>query len=159
MNSRNPSSAASLQRFVAARYGLFIHYGLYSLLGRGEWVRNRELIPREDYAALAKQFTAARFNADELCELAVRGGMRYIVFTTMHHDGFRLYHTELSDFCTTKTAAGRDLVGEVVTAARKRGLMVGLYHSLNSWHDEPDAVQALETPRTGKDLSRACWPG
>ena len=104
------------------------------------------MIPREDYAALAKQFTAARFNADELCELAVRGGMRYIVFTTMHHDGFRLYHTELSDFCTTKTAAGRDLVGEVVTAARKRGLMVGLYHSLNSWHDEPDAVQALENP-------------
>ncbi len=133
--------------FVTARYGLFLHYGLYSLLGRGEWVRNRENLAREDYAALAKRFTAERFDAGRLCDLAVAGGMRYVVFTTMHHDGFRLYHSELSDFCSTKTAARRDLVAEVVAAAQERGLRVGLYHSLNNWHDQPDAVAALKSAR------------
>ncbi|MEE8455289.1 MAG: alpha-L-fucosidase, partial [Limibaculum sp.] len=79
-----------------------------------------------------------------MCDLAVRAGMRYIVFTTMHHDGFRLYETELSDFSTARTAADRDLVAELIEAARKRDLRVGLYHSLNNWHDKPDAVDALE---------------
>jgi len=130
--------------FTEARYGLFIHYGLYSLLGRGEWVWNREQIPAADYGALADRFTAENFNADAICDLAVRAGMRYVVLTTMHHEGFRLYDTALSDFSTVKTAAKRDLVAEIIAAARKRGLKVGLYHSLNNWYDQPDAVAALE---------------
>jgi len=142
--------AASLDWFVAARYGLFVHWGLYSLLGRGEWVRNREDIPRAEYAALARRFRGERFDADALCALARAAGQRYIVFTTMHHDGFRLYHTELSDFCSTKTGARRDFTAEVVAAARRHGLRVGLYHSLNSWHDTPDAVAALERPAARK---------
>lgn len=133
-----------LHWFVAARYGLFVHYGLYSLLGRGEWVRNREQIPRAEYSALAERFTAERFDAGVLCDFAQRCGMRYLVFTTMHHDGFCLYDSELTAFCTTKTAARRDLVAEVMQAAKIRGLRVGLYHSLNSWHERPDAVAALE---------------
>ena len=107
--------------FVKARYGLFIHYGLYSLLERAEWVMNREQIPIPEYRKLADRFTAASFDADAICDLAVRAGMRYITLTTMHHDGFRLYDTALSDFSTVKTAARRDLTGELVTAARKRG--------------------------------------
>jgi alpha-L-fucosidase len=129
--------------FTQARYGLFIHYGLYSLPGRGEWVWNREEIPSAAYAALADRFTAEKFDAGALCDLAVRAGMRYVVLTTMHHEGFRLYDTDLSGFCTTKTAARRDLVAELIAAARQRGLRVGLYHSLNNWHDKPDAVEAL----------------
>jgi len=144
-NSVSPHSASW---FVEARYGLFVHYGLYSLLARGEWVRNREQIPLETYARLAARFDAARFDAEALCDFAVACGMRYVVFTTMHHDGFRLYHTELSDFCSTKTAAKRDLVAEVMSAAKARGLRVGLYHSLNNWHDQPDMVSALENART-----------
>lgn len=132
--------------FVAARYGLFVHWGLYSLLGRGEWVRNRERLSRRDYADLARRFRGERFDAGELCDLACAAGQRYIVFTTMHHDGFRLYHTELSSFCSSKTAAGRDFVAELVAAAQVRGLRVGLYHSLNSWHDAPDGVAALDRP-------------
>ena len=135
-----------LKWFAEARYGLFIHYGLYSLLGRGEWALNREQIPLPEYQALAQRFTAERFDAPAICDLAVRAGMKYVVLTTMHHDGFRLYHTDLSDFCATKTAAGRDLVAELVQAARERGLRVGLYHSLNNWTDQPDAVAALEDP-------------
>lgn len=125
--------------FVQARYGLFVHYGLYSLLGRGEWVMNREQIPPADYARLANQFTAEKFDAERLADLAVAAGMRYVTFTTMHHDGFRLYDTALSNF-----KSKRDLTGEVVAACRKRGLRIALYHSLNNWFDKPDAVDALE---------------
>ena len=130
--------------FADLRYGLFIHYGLYSLLGRGEWAWNREEIPAAEYCALANRFIADRFDAEALCDLAVRAGMRYVVLTTMHHEGFRLYDTTLSDFNTVKKAARRDLVAGIVAAARKRGLKIGLYHSLNNWHDQPDSVAALE---------------
>ncbi|MCE9613917.1 MAG: alpha-L-fucosidase [Lentisphaerae bacterium] len=130
--------------FAEARFGMIVHYGLYSLLARGEWALNREQIPLDDYRALAGRFTAERFDAGALCDLAVRAGMRYIVFTTMHHDGFRLYDTALSDFSTARTAARRDLTREVLEAARARGLRVALYHSLNNWMDAPDAVAALE---------------
>ncbi len=130
---------ANTDWFVKARYGMFIHFGLYSLLERGEWVLNREQIPLDEYRQLARRFTAMKFDAGAVCELAVRAGMHYIVLTTMHHDGYRLYPTALSSF-----SSKRDLVGELVTAARKRGLRVGLYHSLNNWTDQPDAVTALE---------------
>jgi alpha-L-fucosidase len=130
--------------FAEARYGLMLHYGLYSILGRGEWVQNREQIPAAEYASLARQFNPKKFDADAICELAVRAGMRYVCFTTMHHDGFRLYDTELSDLNSVH-ACGRDLVEEMVTAARRHGLRITLYHSLNNWHDQPDAVAALES--------------
>lgn len=127
--------------FEEARYGMFIHYGLYSLLGRAEWVMNREEIPVEEYRKLADRFTAEQFDAEALCDLAVRAGMRYVVLTTMHHEGYHLYPTALSPFHSK-----RDLVGELVAAARKRGLRIGLYHSLNHWSCKPDAVEALENP-------------
>lgn len=133
--------------FAESRYGLFIHYGLYSLLGRAEWVWNREEIPRDEYVSLMHRFTAEKFDANALCKMAREAGMRYVVLTTMHHEGFRLYPTELSDFhIGNSAAAGRDLVGEMVEAARQHGLRIGLYHSLNNWYDLPDAVSALEDP-------------
>jgi len=132
--------------FSELRYGLFVHFGLYSLLARGEWVMNREQIPPEEMRKLAPRFTARAFDADAVCRLAVEGGMKYIVFTTMHHEGFRLYDTALSDFNAVRTC-GRDLVAEIVASARKHGLKTGLYHSLNNWFDSPDAVAALEDPR------------
>lgn len=133
-----------LDQFVRDRYGLFIHYGLYSLAGRAEWYWNREAVDRDDYTRMANSFTAEHFDADEICGLAKRCGMQYVVLTTMHHDGFRLYQTDLSDFCAPKMACGRDLVAEFVAAARRHELRIGLYHSLNNWHDQPDAVAALE---------------
>lgn len=132
--------------FVNARYGMFVHYGLYSLLGRGEWTMNRERIPVKEYKKLALKFTAEKFDADAICKLAVKSGMKYINFTTMHHDGFRLYDTDLSKFNSMKSPAKRDLVAEVVAAARNNGLRVSLYHSLNNWYDAPDSVDALEDP-------------
>jgi len=129
---------------VKARYGLFVHYGLYSQLGRGEWAMNRERMSRAEMNAVAEQFAPDRFDADTLCDLAVECGMRYVNLTTMHHDGFRLYDTGLSDF-NAKRYTGRDLVAELVTAARKRALRIALYHSLNNWYDQPDAADALES--------------
>jgi len=129
---------------------LFIHYGLYSLLERAEWVMNREQIPVAEYRQLAGRFTASRFDAGAICDLAVRAGMRYVVLTTMHHEGYRLYPTKLSDFCSS-----RDLVGELVTAARARGLRIGLYHSLNNWMDQPDMVAALEDKAAYETCIRA----
>ena len=130
--------------FVDARYGMFVHFGLFSILGRGEWVMNRERIAPDEYRKLADSFNPKNFDADEICQLAVDGGMKYIIFTTMHHEGFRMYDSELSDFCSTKTNANRDFVAEIITAARKRGLKIGLYHSLNNWYDKPNGVDALE---------------
>lgn len=131
--------------FSELRYGLFLHYGLYSLLGRGEWVWNKEGIPRNEYVALKERFQAEAFNAPAICKLARQAGMRYIVLTTMHHDGFRLYPTSLSDFHVGNSPCQRDLVKELVDAARAEGLAIGLYHSLNNWHDRPDSVGALES--------------
>jgi len=123
---------------------MFIHYGLYSQLGRGEWVMNRERRPMGEFRALAERFRPDRFDAGALCDLAVKSGMRYINFTTMHHEGFRLYDTDLSDF-NAKRYVGRDLVSEMVDAARSRGLRISLYHSLDNWFDQPDPVDAIES--------------
>ena len=131
------------EEFSELRYGLFVHFGLYSLLARGEWVMNREQIPPEEMEKHAESFDPVFFDADEICRLAVEGGMKYIVFTTMHHEGFRMYPSALSHF-NSQHFCQRDFTGEIVAAARKHGLKIGLYHSLNNWHDQPDAVAALE---------------
>lgn len=142
-DSSGATDPSALQRFVDSRYGLFIHYGLFSMLERGEWVMNRERLTHEQMRALAAQFDPSAFDAEAICDLAVDCGMRYVNLTTMHHEGFRLYDTELSDF-NSMAVCGRDLVAELVEAARKRGLRIWLYHSLNNWTDQPDAARALE---------------
>ncbi len=130
--------------FEEARYGLFIHFGLYSRMGRGEWAMNKEEISPVELERIAADFSPDAFDAEAIADLAVAGGMKYLVFTTMHHEGFRMYHSELSDFCSTKRGPRRDFTEEILAAARERGLKVGLYHSLNNWYDQPDAVAALE---------------
>lgn len=132
-----------VEEFSAMRYGMIVHYGLYSMLGRGEWVMNREGISPAEMEVIAKSFKPDKFDAEEISRLAVDGGMKYIIFTTMHHEGFRLYDTAMTDY-NSKVVCGRDLVAEIVAAARRHGLKIGLYHSLNNWHDAPDAVDALE---------------
>lgn len=135
-----------LRWFADARLGMFCHYGPYSLLGRGEWARNREGIDRAAYVALADRFTARRFDADALTGLAVQAGAKYITFTTKHHDGFCLYDSHLTDFTAIQRGPKRDLVREVVESARRRGLKISLYFSLNDWHHQPDAADAMENP-------------
>jgi len=121
--------AASTEWFKSAAFGLFMHYGLYSLLGRGEWVMLKEKIPVAEYAKLKDQFTAAQFDADAITDLAVAAEMKYVNITSRHHDSFCLFRTEATDFNSVESPAKRDLVAELVEACHKKGLGIFLYYS------------------------------
>ncbi len=118
-------------------FGMFIHYGLYSQMGQGEWIMNSAKISREKYAKLASTFTARDFDARAIARTAKAAGMKYITLTTRHHDGFSLYDTKgLSDFDAPHSAAGRDLVREFVDACNEEGLLPVFYHTTIDWHVE-----------------------
>lgn len=121
--------AAATEFFRTAKFGLFLHYGPYSLLGRHEWVQLREKIPVGEYAELRHSFTAERFDADFITDLALEAEMRYVNITTRHHDSFCLFRTECTDFSSVNSPAGRDLVGELADACRRKGLGFYLYYS------------------------------
>jgi alpha-L-fucosidase len=121
--------AAALQWFREARFGLFLHYGLYSLEGRHEWLQLREKIPVATYAKLKERFTAEKFDADFITDLAVAAGMRYVNLTTRHHDCFCLFATKHTDFNSVNSPAKRDLVEELAESCRKKGLGLCLYYS------------------------------
>ena len=121
--------AASLHWFRDARYGLFMHYGLYSLLGRHEWVQFREKIPVTEYARLTQGFTADGFDADAICRLALDAGMSYVNLTTRHHDSFCLFETAHSPFHSGNTPAHRDLITELAEACDRHALGLCLYYS------------------------------
>ncbi len=115
-------------------YGLFITYGLYSLLERDAWLQFIEKTPVAEYEKLAARFTAEQFDAREIVRMTKAAGMRYITFTTRHHEGFSLFDTRgLSPFDTMQTAAKRDLVAELVTACRAEGIAPFLYHTTLDW--------------------------
>ena len=125
--------ADRMKWFHQARFGMFIHWGLYSLLGRGTWVMHHDQLSVAEIERLASQFTARKFDANAWAELARDAGMEYAILTTRHHEGFSLFDSKLSDFTSVKSAAKRDLVAEYVTAFRKVGLKVGFYYSLLDW--------------------------
>lgn len=132
--------ARRLRWFHEARFGMFVHWGLYALLGRHEWVMNRERIPVEEYEPLAGRFNPKPFPAREWARLARETGMKYMVMTTKHHEGFCLFDSKLTDYTAPKTAAGRDLVAEYVDACRAEGLRIGFYYSMMDWH-HPDGAR------------------
>ena len=119
--------------FHQARFGMFIHWGLYSIPGRGEWTMLTDRTPQDEYARLAEQFKPSKFDPQAWAALAAQAGMKYMVFTSRHHDGYCLYDSKVSDFTSVKCAAGRDFVAEYVRACRQAGLRVGLYYSLLDW--------------------------
>jgi len=129
-----------------AKFGMFIHWGLYSVLGRHEWVMEMEGIPVAEYEPLAMQFKPKPNAARDWARLARRAGMKYMVMTTKHHEGFCLFNTKTTNYCAPKQAAGRDLVKEYVEAARAEGLRVGFYYSLMDWHHPDGARCANDEP-------------
>lgn len=135
---KNPREAAT-QWFKEARYGMFIHYGLYSILGRHEWVQYNEKIHVAEYAKLKDQFTAKDFDADYITDLALEAGMKYINITTRHHDSFCLWDTKYTDFKSTNSPAKRDLVAELYEQCNKKGLALFLYYSHGRDWRHPDA--------------------
>ncbi len=140
-----------MQWFRDAKLGLFVHWGPYSLLGRCEWAFRLDGYKVKEYAHLAEQFTGEGFDADKICATAVEAGMKYIVLTARHHDGYCLYDSQASDFTSVKGTPKRDFIREYTEAARRAGLKVGLYYSLVDWrykgawdHDTyPDSVAAM----------------
>lgn len=160
--SAAPKSTASSQWFNEARFGLFVHFGLYSVAARHDWVQNFELLTDEEYRPYFEHFDPDRFDAAALARQAKDSGMGYVVLTTKHHEGFSLWDTSLSDF-SAPNACGRDLVAEFVEAVRAEGLGVGLYHSVIDWHHPDFTVDCLhprrkdENPEAlneGRDMAR-----
>lgn len=123
-----------------AKFGMFIHWGLYSVIGQHEWALEVEGIPISQYEILAKHFTPKPNAARDWARLAKRAGQKYMVMTTKHHEGFCMFDSKLTDYCAPKQGPGRDLVREFVEAARAEGLRVGFYYSLMDWH-HPDGAR------------------
>lgn len=126
-----------------ARFGMFVHWGLYAQLGRHEWVMNRERIPIAEYEKLAGTWKPKERPAREWAKLAKQSGMKYMVMTTKHHEGFCLWDTKQTDYNAKKHGPGRDLVLEYVEACREFGLKVGFYYSLMDWH-HPDGANCAK---------------
>jgi alpha-L-fucosidase len=121
--------AANLTWFKDAKFGMFIHYGLYSQLGRGEWVQLRDTVPFEDYIKLKDSFSPTGFDAEFIVVLAKKAGMKYITITSKHHEGFCLFDTKATDYNSVDSPARRDLIGELALACEKGGLGLFLYYS------------------------------
>lgn len=137
------SRARRMKWWHEAKFGMFIHYGLYSIIGHQEWVMESEGIPIPEYEKLAGQFRPKPGAAREWARLAKRAGQKYMVLTTKHHEGFCLWDTATTDYNSAKHGARRDIVREFVEAARAEGLRVGLYFSLMDWH-HPDGARCKD---------------
>ena len=132
--------------FVHDRFGMFIHWGLYSMPARHEWVKSFEQIPEEKYDVYFRHFSPDLYNPHEWAKRAKAAGMKYAVLTTKHHEGFCMFDSAYTDYKCTNTPAGRDLVRECADAFRAEGLRVGFYYSLLDWH-HPDYTLDRGHPR------------
>lgn len=125
----------SVRWFQNARFGLFIHFGLYSQLEHGEWVMLKEKVPLEQYEQLKMTFRPDRFNANEIADMAAGAGMRYITLTAKHHEGFCLFRTRQTSYSSADSPARRDLVEELAESCSKKKLKLFLYYSMGAdWH-------------------------
>ena len=120
--------------FTADRFGMFIHWGLYAMAARHEWVQNNEEIAEEDYRKYFELFEPDLFDPKSWAVAAKNAGMKYVVITAKHHEGFCLFDSQYTEFKATNTKCGKDLLREVLEAFRGEGLRVGVYYSLLDWH-------------------------
>jgi alpha-L-fucosidase len=163
----DPAREARLSWFRQAKYGLFIHWGLYAIPagewkgkavpGIGEWIMNRAKIPVREYEALAAQWNPVKFDAEAWARLAEDAGMKYVVITSKHHDGFALFDSKVSRYdAVDATPFRRDAVKELAEACRKRGLRLGFYYSqAQDWHDPNGAGNTWDFgPDEKKDFDR-----
>lgn len=122
--------------FTDSRFGMFIHWGLYAIPARGEWVRSQEKTSIEEYQKYFDEFNPVSYDPAKWAKAAKNAGMKYAVMTAKHHDGFCLFDTRLTDYKSTNTPCGRDLIKEYIEAFRSEGISIGLYYSLLDWHHE-----------------------
>lgn len=144
-------TAGDTEWFRLSRFGMFIHWGLYAMPARHEWVKTREMIPEAKYDQYFKYFNPDLYDAREWARQAKAAGMKYAVFTTKHHEGFCMWDSKYTDYKCTNTPAGRDLVREYVDAFRAEGLRVGFYYSLIDWHHPEFPIDMLHPRREDAD--------
>ncbi len=130
-----------------ARFGMFIHWGLYAVPARHDWIRNIEKIPNEDYQKFFDRFDPDLFTPADWARRARSAGMKYMVITAKHHEGFCMWDTKFTDYKITNTPIGRDLLREVIDAFRAEGIRIGLYYSLIDWHHPEFPVDDLHPLR------------
>jgi alpha-L-fucosidase len=136
------------------RFGMFIHWGLYALPARHEWVKHNEALTNEQYQKYFDEFNPDLFEPKKWAKEAKSAGMKYAVLTTKHHEGFCLFDSRFTDYKAPNTQAKRDLVKEYVDAFRAEGIKVGFYYSLLDWH-HPDYTMDEIHPLVQKDQSDA----
>jgi alpha-L-fucosidase len=152
------ASAADLGWFTQARFGMFIHWGIYALPARHEWIKNREQIADADYQRYFDHFDPDLYDPAAWAREARAAGMKYAVITTKHHDGFCLWDSALTDYKAPNTPAGRDLLRPFVDAFRAEGLRIGFYHSLIDWHHPEFPIDGLH-PQRDDEAFRATQHG
>lgn len=141
--------------FIQDRFGLFIHWGIYSVAARHEWVKSREMISDEDYRPYFDHFDPDLYDPKAWAKEARSAGMKYFVVTSKHHDGFCLWDSDLTDYKATNTPAQRDLLAPMVEAFRDEGMKVGFYHSVIDWHHPEFPVDGLHPMREDKAYREA----
>ena len=132
--------------FVHDRFGIFIHWGLYALPARQEWVKHHEEIPDDRYDVYFRHFDPDLYDPAVWAKAAAGAGMKYFVITTKHHEGFCLWDSKLTDYTAPNTPAGRDLLSPMVDAFRAENMRVGFYHSLIDWHHPQYAIDPYIGP-------------
>lgn len=157
-NKRMDERDRRTEWFRKDRFGLFLHWGLYSIHGHGEWYPSDCQVPVENYQPLFEEFNPVRFDAAKWAKMAKRAGMKYAILTTKHHDGFCLFDSQYTDFKVTNTPFGRDIVKEFTDAFRAEGLKVGLYYSLLDWHHDQYPIKGDMYHPSRNDESRHSQP-
>ncbi len=142
---------ADTRWFEEARFGMFVHFGPYSVLGAGEWVMNSRPVAGKEYVRLQDFFDPYAFDAAEWVKIAKGAGMKYIILTSRHHDGFSNWNTARSDWNIMNTPYGKDLIAQLADECRKQGMRLGFYYSLLDWMRED---YQWETGRTGQKSGR-----
>lgn len=151
------SNLKAREAFSSHRFGIFLHWGIYSMFGQGEWYMNNAGINRMEYAKAAHGFFPSRFDARSWVTAFKQAGAKYICFTTRHHDGFSMFATKQSDYnIVDGTPFHRDVLRELVDECRRQGLAVHFYYSHLDWMRE-DYPQGRTGGRSGRDRSKADW--
>lgn len=152
MDSLTKAEAERLAWFTEARFGMFIHWGAYSVPARNEWVMLQDRIPTAEYRRYGEQFKAEKYDPRTWVKLAQDAGMRYMVLTTRHHDGFSLFDSRLSDFTAPRCGPRRDLVAEYAEACHEAGMRCGFYYSLGDWRYRAQFIGPEKDPAGWSEL-------
>lgn len=160
LNESEEAFQNRMQWFLDAKYGMFIHFGLYSQLGGiykgndegryAEWIQANQQIPKSEYSKLIDTWNPKKFDADKIVKLAKKAGMKYLVITTKHHEGFCLWNSDYTDFdIDNSPMKGRDFIKEISDACKKYGIRFGTYYSIIDWnhpsHDIPNTAEEIDS--------------